>query len=151
MGKIKNKELKESKEVLELESLLKENGYRVTAGRVMLLSFLKKSKKPLSVADIQNSLGNSLDRVTLYRALEDFSKSKIVVKINLNTSSAYYEYIHTGHHHHHIICEGCGKIEDITHCDQADIQKEILKHSKTFKKINSHSLEFFGICKRCDE
>jgi len=52
-------------------------------------------------------------------------------------------------HHHHIVCEQCGALEDIENCNQVSLQKEILKHSKSFKVINSHSLEFFGICKNC--
>jgi Fur family ferric uptake transcriptional regulator len=92
-----------------------------------------------------------MDKVTLYRALEDFSKSKIVAKINLQDVAVYYEFLHTDHHHHHIVCEKCGKLEDIEHCSPLVLEKEILKHSKSFSSIASHSLEFFGVCKACSK
>ncbi len=137
------------KDKLEIENLLRKNGYRVTKGRVELLAFLKNKKIPLSISDIRRDMARSIDKVTLYRALEDFSKSKIVYKVNLHSTASYYEYIHTDHHHHHIVCEKCGSIEDIANCNQDTLQKNILKHSKSFNTINTHSLEFFGICKKC--
>lgn len=140
-----------SKDTLACEALLQEHGYRLTPGRVALLMFLKSSKKPLSARDIQKQLTHTMDKVTLYRALEDFATSKIVAKINLQDTATYYEFLHEDHHHHHIVCEKCGRIEDIENCNQTNLQKEVLKHSKSFTAINSHSLEFFGICKACDK
>ena len=131
------------------EDLLRKHGYRVTPGRVALLLFLSHSKKPLTAGEIQKGMGNVMDKVTLYRALEDFSTSKLVGKINLQDTASYYEFLHEDHHHHHIVCEKCGKIEDIEHCEQSNLQKEALKSSKNFSIINSHSLEFFGLCKTC--
>lgn len=137
------------KDISVCEDLLKEHGYRVTKGRVTLLSFLMHRNMPLSVGDIQKEINYTIDKVTLYRALEDFTSSKIVTKINLQDSATYYEFLHKDHHHHHIICEKCGKIEDIENCNQTNLQKEVFKSSKYFSVINSHSLEFFGICKAC--
>jgi Fur family ferric uptake transcriptional regulator len=140
-----------SKDILACEALLQEYGYRLTPGRIALLMFLKKAIKPLSAGDIQKKLGHKMDKVTVYRALEDFAISKIVAKINLQDTATYYEFLHEDHHHHHIVCEKCGKIEDIENCNQTNLQKEILKHSKSFTTINSHSLEFFGVCKACSK
>lgn len=138
-----------SKDVLAVEILLQKHRYRLTPGRIALLLFLKSSKKPLSAKEIQNDMKYTMDKVTLYRALEDFVKSKIVGKINLQNAATYYEFLHENHHHHHIVCEKCGKIEDIENCNQGNLQNKILKHSKEFITIHSHSLEFFGTCKAC--
>lgn len=134
---------------LTYETILRTHGYRVTEGRVSLLSFLAKAKSPLTVSQILKGLHGTLDKVTLYRALVDFSHKKIITKVNLQDTLTRYEFLHANHHHHHIICERCGKIEDIEHCEQPHLEKSILKHSKTFSAITSHSLEFFGICKKC--
>jgi Fur family ferric uptake transcriptional regulator len=138
-----------SKDTLAHEELLRERGYRITPGRIALLTFLRHSKKPLTTGEIQKEMNYKMDKVTLYRALEDFAASKIVTKINLQDTAIYYEFLHEDHHHHHIVCEKCGKIEDIENCDEMSLQKEVLKHSKSFTSINSHSLEFFGTCKTC--
>jgi Fur family ferric uptake transcriptional regulator len=138
-----------SKDNLVCEAILLEHGYRLTPGRIALLMFLKSKKVPLTATDIQNQLSHMLDKVTLYRALEDFVSSKIIAKVNLNNQASYYEFIHHDHHHHHIICEKCGKIEDIENCNQVEVQKEVIRSSKYFTTITSHSLEFFGVCNKC--
>lgn len=129
------------------EELLVRHKYRITKGRVSLLTHLKNTKKPLTVKEIRKSL--AIDKVTLYRALEDFVASRIVAKINLYNDVAHYEFIHTGHHHHHVVCEQCGTIEDIELCEQKNLEKSVLKESKRFSIVTSHALEFFGICKSC--
>lgn len=138
-----------SKVTLRCEELLVEHGYRLTPGRIALLVFLRKTSKPITASDIQKKIDHKMDKVTLYRALEDFVSSKIIEKVNLQDNVSYYEFHHSNHHHHHIVCEKCGTIEDIEICNESSLQKEALKHSMVFKNINSHSLEFFGICKNC--
>lgn len=140
-----------SKDTLLFEELLHKYGYRITPARIALLTFLSRSKKPLTAGDIQKEMSYTMNKVTLYRALEDLTKSKIVGKINLQDTATYYEFLHKDHHHHHIVCEKCGKIEDIEHCEQTNLQKEVLRSSKSFSVINSHSLEFFGLCKACNK
>lgn len=140
-----------SKDTFTFEELLHEYGYRITPARVALLIFLSRSKKPLTAGDIQKEMNHKMDKVTLYRALEDFATSKIIAKVNLQSTATYYEFLHENHHHHHIVCEKCGKIEDVENCNQTNLQKEVLSHSKSFISINSHSLEFFGICKACNK
>lgn len=140
-----------SKEQYAHEALLREHGYRITSGRLSLISFLSRAKKPLTATEIYKQMGGGMDKVTLYRALEDFVSSKIVGKINLHDTAAFYEFLHEDHHHHHIVCETCGRIEDIEHCEQTNLQKEVLKTSRHFSTITSHSLEFFGICKPCSK
>jgi Fur family ferric uptake transcriptional regulator len=129
------------------EGLLTRHHYRVTRARVLLLTFLYRAKKPLTVKEIRQSI--AIDKVTLYRALEDFVASRIVMKLNLYDDVSHYELVHTGHHHHHVVCEHCGAIEDIELCEQKDLEKSVLKESKHFSIVTSHALEFFGICKSC--
>lgn len=138
-----------SNSTLAIEELLKQHGFRLTLGRIALITFLKDVKKPISAREMQLGMKYKMDKVTLYRALEDFSKAKIIAKINLQDTATYYEFMHKHHHHHHIVCEGCGTIEDIRNCNQSDLEKEVLASSKRFTTINSHSLEFFGTCKAC--
>lgn len=133
----------------DFKKLLREHGYRITPARIALLVFLHNTQKPLTAREIQKQTPHIMDKVTLYRALEDFTRSKFVVKINLQNTITYYEFHHKDHHHHHIMCEKCGKIEDIENCKKPNLQKEALRNSKEFSIINSHSLEFFGLCKKC--
>lgn len=129
--------------------ILQDNSYKVTKGRIAILVFFLKNHKPLTIDNIKNSLDIKIDKVTLYRAVNDFVSKGILNKINLGDMAAYYEISNTEHHHHHIICESCGLVEDIEDCHGTDMERKTLNLSKSFSKINSHSLEFFGLCNKC--
>jgi Fe2+ or Zn2+ uptake regulation protein len=37
----------------------------------------------------------------------------------------------------------------VEHCGAEALQSAILRNSKYFMEIKQHSLEFYGVCKRC--
>ncbi len=132
------------------ETILRKAGYKVTPGRVALLTVLAKSPLPLSIKRILAlTKSKNLDQVSVYRALEDFALKGIVQKVDLQHAHAHYEFVAEHNHHHHVICKNCDTIEDIENCDTSAIEASALKKSKSFASIKSHSLEFFGICKKC--
>ncbi len=90
---------------------------------------------------------------TVYRSLELFIKAGLVHCINVGKDRTYYEITFGRTHHHHIICTSCGDIEDVNSCFIMD-QEETTKPAqvfglKKFRRVESHSLEFFGICMSC--
>lgn len=131
-----------------MKELLRNAGYKATPGRLALLEFLRKSKKPMSVAKIVHGLrGKKIDQVTAYRAIEALEKIGLVRKVDLRHGHADYEF--AADDHHHLICAQCGRIEDFQDCGSDILARKILRKSKVFSKINRHSLEFFGTCKAC--
>ena len=131
------------------EELLRSLHFRVTPGRIKILEVLTKEQKPITVVRLFELMGKSLDTVTLYRALEAFAEKGIVRRVDLGHSHAHYELAVTRKHHHHLVCTNCERVEDVMSCPPAAIEKEILAESKYFKNINTHALEFFGLCKTC--
>ena len=78
--------------------------------------------------------------------MNSFSSKGLVRKISLQESKLRYE--HTAKEdHHHLICKNCENIEDFSGCNIPELEKEITKKKKFL--VKSHSLEFFGLCKRC--
>ncbi len=130
----------------DIHKILKDAKLKITPTRIAVLERLHNSHKPLSVADLMKQLKN-IDSVTLYRTLESFADKKIIARILISQDRAHYEFVH--HHHHHIVCTGCGAVADIPHCDTDVLEKTALKHAKNFAQISSHSLEYFGLCKKC--
>ncbi|MDD6087555.1 MAG: transcriptional repressor, partial [Bifidobacterium boum] len=49
-------------------------------------------------------------------------------------------------HHHHLICSGCGKTIEIEPPDMEWMRQIARSHGF---KINSHTLEIFGLCSDC--
>jgi Fur family ferric uptake transcriptional regulator len=133
----------------ESKQQLKTGGLKVTTARLDLLDILKHAKKPLSIKEIAQRLGESkIDLVTLYRNVESLQKLGIVKQINLKDRQAYYE-LGAGEHHHHLICTNCGRLEDV-HIEEINLNKTFLK-KHGFAKVTDHSLEFFGICAKCNK
>ena|SRR3989344_3824046 len=131
----------------KLKTLLKNAGYKVTKPRLLVLSFLSKTKNPVSAKEIIQNL--RLDQVTVYRTLEALKKECIVSQIDFKENSAYFELKDEKKDHHHIVCTQCKKVEDFIGCDYKKIANITLKKTRDFAKITNHSFEFFGVCKSC--
>ncbi len=97
--------------------VLRVGGFRATTSRAQLLLLLEKAGTPLSIQEIAETWkGKAPDITTLYRSLTDLSSAGIVRRIDLNTGTAHFEYTPSRPHHHHIICNDCGKVEELEHC-----------------------------------
>ncbi len=132
----------------ELQAALRDQGFRSTEGRLSLLSILKRADKPLSVPEIVRQLQSNLDEVNVYRALEALSGKGLLVRSDMRQGGAWYEYAHA--HHHHLVCSDCGLMEDVEDCGDKRMEKKALENSRSFVKIQTQALEFFGLCKECE-
>jgi Fur family ferric uptake transcriptional regulator len=136
---------------IEYTSLLRSHGLKATPQRVQVLSLLATQKKPMSIAELQkkSTKNNAIDTVTLYRSLDTLIKSELVRSVDLRHGHTDYEFIGEGAHHHHLVCEKCGAIEDFDWCPEESFKQKILKNTSQFAAVTDHSLELFGICKKC--
>jgi Fe2+ or Zn2+ uptake regulation protein len=126
--------------------LIKEKGQRITSQKKEVLRALQK--KPLSVLEIFESVNTKvtkIDKATIYRILTSFVELAVVKEVYLGNREVRYELSNCGHHHH-LVCENCGSIDDVELCEDT-LLKEVQKQSSF--KVKSHSLEFFGTCKKC--
>ncbi|MDR3558139.1 MAG: Fur family transcriptional regulator [Candidatus Pacebacteria bacterium] len=136
----------------EAHGLLWTHKLRATKPRLELFDLLSKEKEPLSVLDIYKKIGARVDRATIFRTLEQFCKAGISVKIiSPFDDHSLYEMKSGRSHHHHVICVSCGDLEDVGGCDAQDLNISARAHLKKFRSIQSHSLEFFGLCRKCED
>ena len=91
----------------QLQNTLRDAGFRSTEGRLVLLSTLKRARKPLSVEKLAAAVGSHLDEANVYRALEAFSAAGIARHVDLQHGHAHYELVDEKHDHHHIVCTSC--------------------------------------------
>lgn len=128
---------------------LREAQLKATPARVAVLQFLEHSTTPLDVASIiahvQKEHGD-IDPATAFRIINTFVEKGIVTPIQFNEGKLRYELSNKAAHHH-LLCEECGKIEDISNCNISALEKDIQK-KKGFL-VKHHSLEFFGLCRDC--
>ncbi len=84
------------------------------------------------------------NKTSIYRQIDKLLSEGIVVSIEFGDGKKRYELASLGHHHH-MVCDHCGKVEDL------EIPEETLSHLSGVSnfKITRHNLEFFGLCNRC--
>ena len=122
---------------------------RFSASRNFILSLLKKSKQPLSVFDLQKEFEAkkfSVNKTTIYRELDFLKEQKIIEEFLLDDGVKRYEIL--SKHHHHAVCVKCRKIDCVELEQELKSQERQIEKNNKFKII-SHSLEFYGLCPKC--
>jgi Fur family transcriptional regulator, ferric uptake regulator len=131
------------------KELLKRFKLKVTPIRVAVLEVLEKANHPLGISEIHKILEVSgANYVSVYRTMLAFAESGIIRTVNLRHGHTDYELVGTVDHHH-IVCVGCGKIEEFDDCGMDSLVKKVLKQNTSFKTVTDHALELFGTCNIC--
>jgi len=134
--------------LVSLKKILRKSNFKATPSRIAVLEVFKKTRKPISAQEIISALSRSVNQATVYRTLKLFKTKEIIKQIDLRQNHAHYELADLMEHHH-IICLGCGRVEDIHYCWINEMEPIIRRSSRHFAEITQHALEFYGICKAC--
>jgi len=130
---------------------LRATGRRLTRTRQAVLSVLERSKYPLTASELYERLRKAqvaIDLVTVYRTLTMLKELSLVSQCELHQEGqSRYELLKGREHHHHIRCERCGKIADLLLCPLKKLQALIEKETQFV--VKEHSLEFSGLCPKC--
>lgn len=132
------------------DQILRSYSLKVTPIRVAVLEYLHDTKTPVDVAEIEDYLAHmkiEANTSTVYRILLNFTELGLTKRIEFLEGKARYELASLPHHHH-IICKKCGLVADIENCDLSYLEKDIT--TKTSFAVQSHNLEFFGLCEVCN-
>ncbi len=125
-------------------------GYKITPPRTLLINILYKTKNPLTINQIISRLRKEgVNRATVYRNLKVLEDSSIIQQIDFRDKGIRYELIDKNNHHHHLVCTKCKKTEDFYNCSVERIVNSVLKKSSSFSIVESHTMEFFGVCRKC--
>ncbi|MDN3669164.1 transcriptional repressor [Echinicola jeungdonensis] len=135
---------------LKINSILKSHQLRVTNCRSDVLDTFLHKEMALSHSDLEETLQENYDRVTIYRTLKTFLDHDLihkvlddtgVVKYALCTHSASEE--HHDHEHVHFKCEKCGNTQCI---EEISLPQISLPKGFVGKEMN---LLIHGICDKC--
>ncbi len=129
---------------------IRNKGQRITKVRGVVVEIFINSVEPITAQDIllaMETMGMKVNKTTVYRELEFLQKIAIIKAIDFGDGLRRYELLQEGHHHH-VICSKCRKVQDVVL--KVDLDEEENKIQKdTGFQIQSHSLEFFGLCPDC--
>ncbi|MBN3038246.1 MAG: transcriptional repressor [Candidatus Omnitrophica bacterium] len=139
---------------------LQDRGCRITKPRQAILNILQETRKHLTAQTIYfaaQSIYPDVGLASIYRNLELFTDIGLVLKYDFGENQARYELAQGPQsvHHHHLICKNCNKIVDYS--EAIDDEKEFLRRReknlsrKYGFKIESHFIDFVGLCEKCSK
>ena len=131
---------------------LRDAGLKVTLPRVKILQMLESSAtKHLSAEDVYKALIEADEDVglaTVYRVLTQFESAGLVERHHFEGGSSVFE-LTSVEHHDHIVCSGCGRVEEFF--DQViENQQEAIAEKYGFT-ITDHSMYLYGLCADCQK
>ncbi|MCM1369706.1 MAG: transcriptional repressor [Candidatus Amulumruptor caecigallinarius] len=132
------------------DELLKSKGIKSTPNRILVLRELLKASHPMSIANLEDSIGFSMDKASIFRVLELFAARNIVHVIEDGSRSLKYEMCRNdGVHniadqHPHFYCEICKE----TYCLD-NIKSPVVETPEGFI---THSVNYLlkGTCPKCN-
>ena len=130
---------------------LRRYGYKLTPQRRVVIQAIASNQEHLTPTAIYEQVHqhhSNIGFVTIYRTLEILAKLKLICELHAGGSCHSYT-IGTPEHHHHLICSDCDKVVAFTGCELEKVQRGLSK--QTGFRIDSHLLEFIGLCQTCQE
>jgi Fur family ferric uptake transcriptional regulator len=130
------------------EDLLRTHGLRVTRPRLAVLDVLTQGGH-LEVDEITRQVRARIDSVStqaVYDVLGALSRAGLARRIEPAGSPARYE-ARVGDNHHHVVCRGCGGIEDV---DCVVGQRPCLAPGAGHGfEVDEAEVTFWGLCPSC--
>lgn len=135
----------------DVEDILTRKEVKPTSNRILVMRELIKASHPVSLADLEISLGFSMDKASIFRVLELFSEKDIIHVIEDGSRSLKYELCHSGTHHTisdqhvHFYCERCKE----TYCFE-NVSVPLVNIPEGF---SPHAINYMikGICPKCSK
>ncbi len=130
---------------------LRQRGFKVTKARTRILELFQNSHA-ISVPEIVKQLKKEsllVNKSTIYREIDFLLKQNLIRRVDFRERGIKYEFV-SHKHHHHLICVVCKTVQDFELDKDLDSEEDKIKKDKNFQVLN-HSLEFFGLCSRCQK
>ncbi|MGP1450972.1 MAG: Fur family transcriptional regulator [Wolinella sp.] len=131
---------------MRLEELLKNNHLKVTPQRMAILREIEKAGH-INIEEIYDQIRPiypSMSLATIYKNLTSMQEANIVRELKLPHQKQKYELC--CHPHVHLVCEKCGKLEDLD-ISYAPLMKKCEEVSHY--QLHDASLAMIGICPEC--
>ena len=135
-----------------VERQLATDQQRYTDGRRRLVTLLVAAGRPLSLPEML-ARDHELPQSSAYRNLDILESTGLVRRLATDTDHARYELAESllGHHHH-LICTGCGSIQDVRLAPDVEGAVEAALEQVAADagfEPERHTLDLHGRCREC--
>jgi Fur family ferric uptake transcriptional regulator len=134
----------------QFEVFLRGKGLRMTAPRRAILLAAWRSHDHFTAEQMYTRIaGQALDasRATVYRTLSLLVEAGFLSSLNNGQGTMLYEHILGHEHHDHMICRGCGSIQEFHSPEIERLQEEFA--AKSGFTLLDHTLRLEGMCAAC--
>lgn len=137
----------------DINNKLKRSGYRLTPQRqVTVETLIENNNELLTAEEIFIKVKNrnpSIGLATVYRTLDMLQELDIVKKIPYRDGMSRFDLVKSSNEYQtfYLLCQNCGKIEEIQEPILTDTEKRIEQEYRF--KIMTRQLTFHGICQKC--
>lgn len=121
---------------------------RETKQRTEVLSSLEGGEA-LSAQELHDRLrhaGSRTGLATVYRTLRMLADDGVVDVLREDPVQLRYRLCSV-EHHHHLVCESCGRVEEIPECDVSEWASRVARR-RGFR-VRTHRAEILGLCGGC--
>lgn len=139
---------KEENHLYPLE-ILQQAGLRPTTQRVAILQFMIDEKRHWTADELFHQMRGSLPTLslaTVYNTLKAFVESGVLKELTFGDAASRFDLNVSPHHH--MVCDQCGKLQDI-YLEEVPvdwIQEAEKDHQFYTKDIQ---IELHGLCQQC--
>jgi len=130
------------------DALIRGAGLRVTATRVAVLEALRARPHATADAVFDGIVGTlpGTSKQSVYNALGDFADAGLARRIEPAGHAGTFE-LRVGDNHHHVVCTGCGRIDDVD-CVVGEAPCLHMPEGSGFA-IHTAEVTFWGVCPDC--
>lgn len=131
-----------------LQQRFQEKGLKLTPQRYAIYQMLMDTEAHPTADDIYHAIKPTFPMLslnTVYYTLAAFKEAGLVWEVPVEHASSRYDA--NMDQHHHLICLGCGKIEDL-YDEALDRLRPPAANQRGFD-IRMHRVEFRGYCEPC--
>ncbi|HYF36731.1 MAG TPA: transcriptional repressor [Prosthecobacter sp.] len=126
-------------------------GVRQTPALVALLNALAENRLPMPIAQLKNQDSlRSFDLVTIYRLINRLESTRVVRSIAHLGKAKYYQIVVPGRHSECLVCNSCGKLEEIDVTVSLETVKSDITTRSGWQRITP-ALELLGLCPACSK
>jgi Fe2+ or Zn2+ uptake regulation protein len=135
-----------------VDAQLRRTRQRYTEGRRQLVDVLLELDRPATLPELVGS-GAQQSQSSLYRNLAVLEQCGVVRRVASLDDTARYE-LDEGltHHHHHLVCQVCGRVDDVTlpHAIEVAFERAATaaREQRGFE-VEAHRVELVGTCTDC--